>query len=155
MKARLSCVLAAAALALAPAGAAAVVKTIPTVPVVSTATSPTGGAAAPAATSTQAATTPAATTLTPAASGTPTTPASVHTVTVTRTSGKSSGVSGWAILAAALGALLVLACVVWAIFRYGAFEPHWLASLRHSLAEAGYRISETWAELLDWARLGH
>ena len=166
MKASLCCALAAAVLALAPASALAVVKTLPTTstPAASATTpaSPTGGAAAPAPTattpaaSTPAASTPAATTLTPAAAGTPsTTPAPAPTSTTAKSSGKGGGVSGWAILAAALGALLVLACAVWAVFRFGAYEPHWLASARHSVAEAGYRVSETWAELLDWARLGH
>jgi hypothetical protein len=69
--------------------------------------------------------------------------------------GKGGGVSGWAILAAAIGALLALACLVWAVFRFGGYEPHWLASARHSVAEAGYRASATWAEFTDWARLGH
>jgi hypothetical protein len=166
MKAWLCCASVAAALALLPASAPAVVKTIPTVAASpaadTTAASPTGGAAAPAA-STPAATTaaattpatstpaaPATTTLTPSSAGTP-----AATVTVTKTPAKSGGVSGWAILAAALGALLVLACAVWAVFRWGAYEPHWLASARHSVSEAGYRVSETWAELTDWARLGH
>ncbi len=58
-------------------------------------------------------------------------------------------------LAAAIGALFVLACLVWAVFRLGAYEPHWLASARHSAAEAAYRASATWAEFTDWARLGH
>ena len=166
MKAWLCCASVAAALALLPASAPAVVKTIPPSPRRPRRTrplpAPTGGAAAPAA-STPAATTPAATTpatstpaapatttLTPSSAGTP-----AATVTVTKTPAKSGGVSGWAILAAALGALLVLACAVWAVFRCGAYEPHWLASARHSVAEAGYRASETWAEFTDWARLGH
>ena len=67
----------------------------------------------------------------------------------------SSGVSGGAIAAAVIAALIALACLVWAVFRWGAFEPHWLLSSRHSLAEAGFRASATWAEFKDWARLGH
>lgn len=68
---------------------------------------------------------------------------------------RSGGVSALAIVIAALGALLVLACAAWALARRRAFEPHWLLSLRHSMAEAGYRTSATWAEFKDWARLGH
>jgi hypothetical protein len=41
------------------------------------------------------------------------------------------------------------------VFRFGAFEPHWLLSARHSLAEAGFRASATWAEFTDWIKLGH
>jgi hypothetical protein len=55
---------------------------------------------------------------------------------------------------AALAALLVLGCLAWAFARSRAFEPHWLIALRHSAAEAGFRASATWSELLDWARLG-
>jgi len=39
--------------------------------------------------------------------------------------------------------------------RRRAFEPHWLLSLRHAMAEAGFRASATWAEFSDWVRLGH
>ncbi|HYM45282.1 MAG TPA: hypothetical protein VES65_03880 [Solirubrobacteraceae bacterium] len=69
----------------------------------------------------------------------------------TRSSGK---VSTEAVVLAAIGALLVLACSAWAFARSRAFEPHWLLSLRHALAEAGFRTSATWAEFSDWVRLG-
>jgi len=65
-----------------------------------------------------------------------------------------SGLSTGAIVIAALAALLVLACVAWALARRRAFEPHWLLSLRHAMAEAGFRASATWSEFADWARLG-
>jgi len=54
-----------------------------------------------------------------------------------------------------LGALLVLGCLAWALARWLAYEPRWVTSLAHSLREAGYRASATWAELGDWVRLGH
>jgi hypothetical protein len=60
-----------------------------------------------------------------------------------------------AIVIAALAALLILACIGWALARRRAFEPHWLLSLRHATAEAGFRASATWSEFLDWVRLGH
>jgi hypothetical protein len=59
-----------------------------------------------------------------------------------------------AIVIAALAALLILVCIVWALARRRAFEPHWLLSLRHAMAEAGFRASATWSEFADWARLG-
>jgi hypothetical protein len=70
---------------------------------------------------------------------------------------RSSGghVSILAIVIAALGALLVLGCAAWALARRRAFEPHWWLTTRHSLSEASYRMSVTWAEFTDWARLGH
>jgi hypothetical protein len=67
----------------------------------------------------------------------------------------SSTLSTGAIVAAVLAAVLVLACIGWALARRRAFEPHWLLSLRHAMAEAGFRVSATWAEFGDWVRLGH
>jgi hypothetical protein len=64
-------------------------------------------------------------------------------------------ISALAIVIAALGALLVLGCAAWALMRRRAFEPHWWLAMRHSMAEAGYRTSATWAEFTDWLRLGH
>jgi hypothetical protein len=66
----------------------------------------------------------------------------------------SSGVSTAAIVLAVLGAALALGCAAWAAVRLSGAEPAWTVGLRHSLAEAGYRASATWAELGDWLRLG-
>jgi hypothetical protein len=55
---------------------------------------------------------------------------------------------------AVVAALLVLGCIGWALARRRAFEPHWMLSLRHSMAEAGFRASATWSEFADWSRLG-
>jgi hypothetical protein len=141
------------------------------------ANTPQGGAAAPAvgtSTSSPAVTVPTIATTTPASPGTVTTPQSTITVPSTTTApgattapstttatvtaaraGKGGGgVSGGAILAAVIAALLALACLAWAVFRLGAFEPHWLLSARHSLAEAGFRAAATWDEFTDWIRLG-
>jgi hypothetical protein len=59
------------------------------------------------------------------------------------------------IVIAAVAALLVLGCAAWAIARRRAFEPRWTLSMRHAIAEAGFRASATWAEFVDWLRLGH
>jgi hypothetical protein len=67
----------------------------------------------------------------------------------------AKGLSAGALALAILGALLVLGCIVWALGRWLALEPRWTISLTHSLREASYRASETWAEFSDWARLGH
>ncbi len=161
----LACAASLAALLALPAGAVAANAT----------TAAAGGTAAPA-TSTPAYTVPpastvpptttpptatpptATTTLTPSAAGTPgTAPATRVPGTARASAAKTGGggVSGWAILAAVLGALVALAAIVWAVFRFGAYEPHWLQSARHSFGEAGYRASATWAEFADWARIGH
>lgn len=68
-----------------------------------------------------------------------------------RSAGK---LSTTALIAAALAGLLMLLCAVWAAFRWLAIEPRWTRSLTYSLEEASFRTSATWAELLDWARLG-
>ena len=77
------------------------------------------------------------------------------TASVAKTSGGDRPLSTGAIVIAAFAALLVLACLGWALARRRAFEPHWLLSLRHATAEAGFRASATWSEFLDWVRLGH
>jgi len=64
------------------------------------------------------------------------------------------GTSTGAILLAVLAGVLVLACLAWALARMLAWEPAWAPSLRHALAEAGFRASATWSEFADWARLG-
>ncbi len=104
------------------------------------------------------ATAPAKTTVptatTPSSAVQPTTTAIVgHPVT--HTAKHSESFSTVAILAVILAAVLVLACIAWALARRRAFEPHWLLSLRHAMAEAGFRLSATWAEFADWVRLGH
>jgi hypothetical protein len=75
--------------------------------------------------------------------------------TPARTHRAKHGLSTLAIVLAAFGGLLVLACAAWALARERGWEPHWWLSLRHAMAEAGFRASETWAEFADWARLGH
>jgi hypothetical protein len=89
-----------------------------------------------------------------AAPGQATTPAHAPASSAKASSGDRPLSSG-AIAIVALAALLVLACLGWALARRSAFEPHWLLSLRHATAEAGFRASATWSEFLDWVRLGH
>jgi hypothetical protein len=67
----------------------------------------------------------------------------------------TSKLSTVAIVVAAIAVLLAVGCAVWALARIEAFEPRWTLSLRHAIAEAGFRASAIWAELSDWARLGH
>jgi hypothetical protein len=85
-----------------------------------------------------------------------TTPATGSTTVIVAHKQKPSakGLSAGALALAILGALLVLGCIVWALGRWLALEPRWTISLTHSLREAAYRASETWAEFGDWARLG-
>jgi hypothetical protein len=59
-----------------------------------------------------------------------------------------------AIVAAALAAVLIVLCLAWAAARWWAYEPRWWLSLRHCLAEAGFRVAGTWEDFADWVRLG-
>ena len=126
-------------------------------PATATATAPAAGAASAPVTTVVA---PAPTATTPAAStpgavptqatGAAPTAAGSHPAAL-----RASSTSSSAVVIAALAAVLALGCIAWALARSRAFEPRWTLSLRHSMAEAGYRASATWAELTDWFRLGH
>jgi cobalamin biosynthesis Mg chelatase CobN len=120
-----------------------------TAPPATTAPGAAGGATATSSTPVPGATTGVPATTTPGQSS-----LTVHAVT--RTPAKhSETLSPAAIAAVAVAAVLLLACLGWALARRRAFEPHWLLSLRHAMAEAGFRLSATWAEFTDWSRLGH
>jgi hypothetical protein len=67
---------------------------------------------------------------------------------------KATHLSTGAIAAVAIAAILVVCCLAWGIVRMTAFDPRWMQSLRHALAEASYRSSATLAEFGDWIRLG-
>lgn len=56
--------------------------------------------------------------------------------------------------AIALGALLLLALLLWGWARLRGWDPVWAARARHAWGEAGYRVTSTWAEFSDWLRLG-
>jgi len=112
---------------------------------------PSGGTPLPSTTSTGAgATATIPTTATPFKS----TLLGTRALTHTRPTQHSGTLSTGAIAIAAIATLLVLACLGWALARRRAFEPHWMLSLRHAMAEAGFRASATWAEFGDWVRLG-
>ncbi|HUB35378.1 MAG TPA: hypothetical protein VL972_01005 [Solirubrobacteraceae bacterium] len=119
---------------------------------------PAGTATAPATTPTTAAPTNStpATSLVPGSAGTTVTiEKGVPARAPARARGQSKKkISTGAILLAVLAALAILACCLWALARARAFEPHWLLSFRHAMAEAGYRMSNTWSEFQDWVRYG-
>jgi hypothetical protein len=83
--------------------------------------------------------------------------ATAASTTAARTHAHTAGsttLSTPAIVLAALAAALILISLGWALARAFAYEPSWMPALRHSFAEAGFRVSETFAELGDWLRLG-
>ena len=53
-----------------------------------------------------------------------------------------------------LGVLLLLGALGYGLSRWLAWDPPWLTGVRHSVGEAGWRASATWAEFADWVRLG-
>ncbi len=154
-------------LALPATALAATTATTPTFPTPASAKVPATATTTPALT-TPAASIPATTAATPATTPrTLTTPGSAAVNPLDRAAvnarlrarahqdaGNSGHVSTEAIVLAAIAALLLLACAAWAFARSRAYEPHWLVSMRHAMAEAGFRTSATWAEFTDWARLG-
>jgi hypothetical protein len=69
-------------------------------------------------------------------------------------SSSTSGISIAAIVVAAIALLVALAAAALWLARSQAYEPGWTVTLRHSLAEASFRASSTWAEFSDWIRVG-
>jgi len=143
-----------------PASATPAATAPSTTPAVTTPTggTPTSGAQPGTVAPAPGATTPASTAPT-ATTPTGTTPAVRPGTTVVGVARgatpKSTRLSTGALALVIFGALLVLGCLAWALSRWLALEPRWMVSLMHSLREASYRASATWAEFSDWVRLGH
>jgi hypothetical protein len=57
-------------------------------------------------------------------------------------------------MASIVGALALFLLALWAIARWQAWEPLWLARWRHATGEAGWRAGNAWAEFTDWLRIG-
>jgi hypothetical protein len=125
---------------------------------------------APAATTTPPAQ-PTATTGVPPGT-TPAAPAGTQAPQPTPTSNPSPAIAGKAVLAASktrssdagvpaplvalavIGALMALAALLYWLARWWAWEPRWLVRARHAGAEASWRASGSWAEFMDWLRMG-
>jgi hypothetical protein len=52
------------------------------------------------------------------------------------------------------GALALFLLALWALARWQAWDPPWLARWRHATGEAGWRAANAWAEFTDWLRIG-
>jgi hypothetical protein len=65
-----------------------------------------------------------------------------------------AGIPAPLVALAIIGALMALAALLYGLARWWAWEPHWLVRWRHAGAEAGWRASGSWAEFMDWVRLG-
>jgi hypothetical protein len=72
-------------------------------------------------------------------------------VTVHHDSGDQSAA---VVLLVIVALVLVVGAIVYAVVTWRAEEPEWLLRARHATGEAGWRISNTWAEFVDFLRLG-
>jgi hypothetical protein len=65
-----------------------------------------------------------------------------------------AGIPAPLVALAIIAVLMMLAALLYGLARWWAWEPDWLVRARHAGAEAGWRASSSWAEFLDWVRLG-
>jgi hypothetical protein len=71
-----------------------------------------------------------------------------------KTKSSDAGVPAPLVALAVIGAFMLLAGLLYGLARWWAWEPRWLVRTRHAAAEAGWRASGSWAEFMDWVRLG-
>jgi hypothetical protein len=103
------------------------------------------------------ATTPGATapaTTAPPATAPATTPAPAPAQTTPQSTVRSGNDRAAVLLLLLVGALVLIGLVLWAVARWQAWEPPWLARWRHATGEAGWRAGNAWSEFTDWLRLG-
>lgn len=117
------------------------------------ATAPAATTPTPGATTPQSTTGPTGTATSPPATTAPGTPATLGIVR-TKPHQRGKGLSGLALVLAIVGALLLLAALIWAVARWLGLRPHWTTATMYSLREASYHASATWTEFSDWAKLG-
>jgi hypothetical protein len=65
-----------------------------------------------------------------------------------------AGIPAPLVALAVIAVLMMLAALLYGLARWWAWEPGWLVRARHAGAEAGWRASGSWAEFMDWVRLG-
>jgi hypothetical protein len=75
-------------------------------------------------------------------------------LTASKAKSSDAGVPAPLVALAVIGALMALAGLLYGLARWWAWEPRWLVRMRHAGAEAGWRASGSWAEFMDWVRLG-
>jgi hypothetical protein len=67
-------------------------------------------------------------------------------------SSTQAGIPAPLLILAVLGALALLAAAVWGAGRYLGWDPAWTRAWRHAWREAGFRVSQAWAGVVE--RLG-
>ena len=73
---------------------------------------------------------------------------------VSKSRSSDAGIPAPLVALAVIGALMALVALLYGLARWWAWEPHWLVRARHAGAEASWRASGSWAEFMDWLRLG-
>jgi dTMP kinase len=71
-----------------------------------------------------------------------------------RDTGPDAGDRAAVLLLVVFGGLFLLAAVLWALARWQAWDPPFMARWRHATGEAGWRAGNAWAEFTDWLRIG-
>jgi hypothetical protein len=71
-----------------------------------------------------------------------------------RDTGPDAGDRAAVLLLVVFGGLFLLAAVLWALARWQAWDPPFMARWRHASGEAGWRAGNAWAEFTDWLRIG-
>ena len=67
----------------------------------------------------------------------------------------SSGGTSWTTIAGIVLAVIILfVAIVVVLWQWRGWDPRWLRRWRHAGAEAGWRMSLSWAEFRDFVRLG-
>ena len=70
-------------------------------------------------------------------------------------SSSSSGGTSWTTIAGIVLALIILfVAIVFVLWQWRGWDPRWLRRWRHAGAEAGWRMSLSWAEFRDFVRIG-
>ena len=120
-----------------------------------------GGTAAPPATTTTPTTAAPATpgsTVTPSPTPDPKASAAIADDAIAKTAlsadESDAGTPAPVVALAVLGGLLALGGLFYGLGHWLAWDPRWARRLRHAVAEAGWRTSNTWSEFADWVRLG-
>ena len=75
-------------------------------------------------------------------------------LTASRQRSSDAGIPAPLVALAVIAVLMMLAALLYALARWWAWEPDWLVRARHAGAEASWRASGSWAEFMDWLRLG-
>jgi hypothetical protein len=99
-------------------------------------------------------TTPSPATTVPPATTAPPTATTAAPAPAARDTGPDAGDRAAVLLLVVFGGLFLICAVLWALARWQAWDPPFMARWRHATGEAGWRAGNAWAEFTDWLRIG-